>query len=58
LTVTQGEQALLLAARLTARYSQGRDAEQVEVSIIRKKNREQVSVTPFPAHEIPEEWLV
>ncbi|MCS5565193.1 MAG: tRNA (5-methylaminomethyl-2-thiouridylate)-methyltransferase [Methylococcales bacterium] len=53
-----GEQDLLLAARLAARYCQGRDAEQVEISIVRDKNQEQVSVAPFPAHEIPEEWLI
>lgn len=49
---------LLLAARLTARYSQGRDAERVEVSVVRNGVSESLWVTPIPNQEIPDEWHV
>ncbi|MGH8549564.1 MAG: tRNA (5-methylaminomethyl-2-thiouridylate)-methyltransferase [Methylococcales bacterium] len=49
---------LLLAARLTARYSQGRDAERVEVSVVRNGVSENLSVSPIPAQEIPDEWHI
>jgi hypothetical protein len=50
---------LFLAARITARYGQGRDAEQVEVSITDKDGSERIiPVKPFAADEIPQEWFV
>jgi len=48
-----------LAARLTARYSQGRDAEAVVVTAHHPNGVvEQLSVAPYPAHRIPNEWHV
>lgn len=49
---------LMLAARLTARYSQGRDADQVEVSIVKNGVTESLLVAPIPAHEIPNDWHI
>lgn len=50
---------LLLAARLTARYSQGRDADEVEVEITARGCEPRlVGVVPFPADDIPEEWHI
>jgi len=62
LTLVDGdasEDDLLLAARLTARYSQGRDAESVEVEICgRGAAPRRVTVTPFPADDVPEQWHI
>ena len=50
---------LFLAARITARYGQGRDAEQVDVSIADKDGNERIiKVKPFAADEIPQEWFI
>ncbi len=50
---------LMLAARLTARYSQGRDAAQVEVEATGLDGKTQhLRVAPLPADEIPSEWLL
>ncbi|MCI0654335.1 MAG: tRNA (5-methylaminomethyl-2-thiouridylate)-methyltransferase [Methylococcaceae bacterium] len=49
---------LLLAARLTARYSQGRDAERVEVSVVRNGVSESLSVAPISSQEMPDEWHI
>ncbi|MGH8476882.1 MAG: tRNA (5-methylaminomethyl-2-thiouridylate)-methyltransferase [Methylococcales bacterium] len=49
---------LMLAARLTARYSQGRDAEHVEVDVVQNGVTRNLSVAPLRSHEIPEEWHV
>jgi tRNA-specific 2-thiouridylase len=50
---------LFLAARITARYGQGRDAEQVDVSIADKDGYERIiKVKPFAADEIPQEWFI
>jgi len=54
-----GEDDLLLAARLTARYSQGRESENVEVEVTTLGGEPRLmNVTPFPADEIPEEWHI
>ncbi len=62
LTLVDGdvcEDDLLLAARLTARYSQGRDADEVAVEVtVRGGEPRLMSVTPFPADDIPEEWYI
>jgi tRNA U34 2-thiouridine synthase MnmA/TrmU len=56
---TPGPEDLLLAARVAARYSQGRDAEKVTCSItLPGEDPEEVEVTPMPAHEIPDAWHV
>ena len=54
-----GEDDLLLAARLTARYSQGRDAECVQVEITARDGEPRlVTVVPYPADDIPEQWHI
>jgi len=53
------EEDLLLAGQVLARYGQGREAEQVEVTIRDKDGLERnVMVVPLPAGQIPEEWFV
>lgn len=48
-----------LAARITARYSRGRDASNVEVRITPKGGQPQLmSVTPLPAAQIPQDWFL
>jgi len=48
---------LELAARIVARYSQGRNAEKVELEIREKDGATQtLSVTPMQPHEIAQEW--
>ena len=50
---------LLLAARLVARFSQGRDAERVEVEIgVKGHAAEVVTVAPLPPSEIPADWYI
>jgi len=62
LTLIDGEvteEDLLLAARLTARYSQGRDAEMVEVEVTpRGAEPRLLTVAPFPADDIPAQWHI
>ncbi len=53
------QDGLHLAARLLARYSQGRDAGSVQVSVEPPQGTGQVlTVTPLPPHEIPNGWHV
>jgi tRNA-specific 2-thiouridylase len=49
---------LQLAARIAARYSQGRDAEQVEVQIVQGGVEQRLWVKPLAADEIPEAWVL
>mgnify|MGYP001549963702 FL=1 len=50
---------LQLAARLIARFSQGRDADQVSVQITGTDGESRViEVAPLSSAEIPEEWYV
>jgi tRNA-specific 2-thiouridylase len=62
LTLVDGEVCeddLLLAARLTARYSQGRDADNVEVEVTPRGGEARVlSVTPLAAGDVPEQWHI
>ena len=54
-----GEDDRLLAARIGARFGQGRDAEEVEMEIVEPGGRSQrLSVTPLAADEIPRDWYV
>jgi len=56
---TAGDEDLRLAARVVARYSQGRDAEQVEVEIRDRAGAcRSVQVQPLGVDEIPAEWHV
>jgi tRNA-uridine 2-sulfurtransferase len=48
-----------LAARLTARFGKGREAEQVTVEVTDRSGRTHaLQVTPLPANEIPETWYL
>ncbi len=49
---------LALAARITARYSQGREAESVLVSVVSDGVEQNWSVMPLPPHEIPNDWHI
>jgi len=50
---------LALAAQIVARYSQGRTAEQVSVSIHHPDGvTEELSVVPLPPQDIPKSWMV
>jgi len=50
---------ITLAARICARYSQGREAEQVEISVTWLDGREeQLRVTPLAPHEIETTWHI
>ncbi len=52
------DQDLELAARITARYGQGRDDDSVTVSVVQDGHQKQLQVKPLPADEIPEEWHI
>jgi tRNA U34 2-thiouridine synthase MnmA/TrmU len=48
-----------LAARLTARFGQGRDAEAVTLAVTGTAgNRRELQVAPMPANDIPPEWYL
>ncbi len=50
---------LILAGQITARYGQGRDAEEVTLQIREKDKPERlITVKPLSADEMPEEWFV
>jgi len=60
LTLIQGEpdrDDLEMAARITARYGQGRNADAVIVKVRRTDGDERlVNVAPLPQHELPAQW--
>jgi tRNA U34 2-thiouridine synthase MnmA/TrmU len=62
LTLVDGElsdEDFLFAARIAARFSQGRDADKVTVKLTRSNGEEQiVDIAPLPSSEIKEEWYV
>jgi predicted ribosome quality control (RQC) complex YloA/Tae2 family protein len=50
---------LYLAARIAARFGQGRDAEQVDINITQPDGSERtIQVVPFKIDEIPQEWYI
>ena len=54
-----GEDDLLLAARLTARYSQGRNADSVDVEVtLLGSEARLMTVVPFSADDIPDTWHI
>lgn len=56
---TPNEEDLTLAAQITARYGQGRDAESVDVTIRSPQGEERnIQVVPLSADAIPEEWFI
>jgi tRNA U34 2-thiouridine synthase MnmA/TrmU len=53
------EEELRLAARIVARYSQGKQAEQVELEYRdRDGGVRPMTVKPLAAHEIPKDWML
>jgi tRNA U34 2-thiouridine synthase MnmA/TrmU len=48
----------VLAARIVARFSQGREAESVEVALVKAGETRTLRVPPLPADELPVEWYV
>ncbi len=53
------EQDLQLAARITARYSKGKEASEVELEVCRPvEDAVQMKVKPLPVSEMPEAWFV
>jgi tRNA U34 2-thiouridine synthase MnmA/TrmU len=53
------DQDLQLAAQITARYSKGKQADEVELEVCRPEHEAiQVKVKPIPISEIPEAWYV
>jgi tRNA-specific 2-thiouridylase len=56
---TPDDDDLLFAARIAARYSQGRDADRVTLSITPPgKDGREVMVPPLAATEVLENWYV
>ena len=56
---TADDADLELAARVTARYGQGRDAEQVNVEVnVRDGGRRVLSVRPLSGEQIPGDWIL
>lgn len=54
-----GEADLELAARLTARFGKGRDAQEVEVAVTDLAgNTRHLKVAPLPADALPAEWYL
>ena len=49
---------LALAARLTARFSQGRDADLVTVEVHDKGVMQTMEVAPMPTEQIPADWYL
>jgi hypothetical protein len=54
-----GEDGLRLAARIVARYSQGRAAEAVELELAEPDGAtSSLRVRPLPAQDLPAEWIL
>ncbi|TAN51809.1 MAG: tRNA (5-methylaminomethyl-2-thiouridylate)-methyltransferase [Methylococcaceae bacterium] len=49
---------LQLAARIVARFSQGRDADQVDIALVEHGEQRVITVTPLRAEELPQEWYL
>lgn len=53
------DEDLMLAARLTARFGQGKKADQVDIEIVRPTGEpDQQTITPMTADAIPQEWYL
>ena len=52
------EDDLTLAARIAARYGQGRDAEEVEIKVLQQGVEKSLHIKPLGKDEIPQEWHV
>ncbi|MGR9073601.1 MAG: tRNA (5-methylaminomethyl-2-thiouridylate)-methyltransferase [Gammaproteobacteria bacterium] len=53
-----GDDDLELAARITARYGQGRDAVEVKIKLVRYGEEKLLDVKPLRGDEMPQEWHV
>jgi tRNA U34 2-thiouridine synthase MnmA/TrmU len=54
-----GDADIELAARLTARFGKGRDAQEVEIAVTDVAgNTRHLRVAPLPANELPAEWYL
>jgi tRNA-specific 2-thiouridylase len=53
-----GTEDLALAARLTARFGQGRDADLVTVAVHHRETVHALEVVPMPAEQIPADWYL
>ena len=50
---------LYLAAQITARFGQGRDADHVDINVMNKDGSERtLQVKPLKKEEIPKEWYI
>jgi len=52
------EDDLCFAARIVARYSQGRDASEVRVKLVNKEQSQEITVKPMTVAEIEQTWHV
>ena len=53
------DEDLYLAAQITARFGQGRDAEQVGINILNTDGSQRtLEVKPLTKEDIPKEWYV
>ncbi|MES9976537.1 MAG: tRNA (5-methylaminomethyl-2-thiouridylate)-methyltransferase, partial [Candidatus Thiodiazotropha sp.] len=53
------ERDIELIGRVVARYSQGRNAAEVELRFTDLAgDSRSLKVVPMPAHEVPKEWLI
>jgi tRNA-specific 2-thiouridylase len=56
---TTSERDIVLAARVTARFSQGRDASEVTVEVTDcKREPRRMDVAPIPSGQVPQEWYL
>ena len=56
---TVSEDDLELAARLTARFGKGREAEAVTLTVTDTAgNSRELKIAPLPANDIPPEWYL
>ena len=56
---TPDERDIELAARLVARFSQGREADEVELEVVRPgRDPQRLRVSPLPAEAIPGSWYL
>ena len=54
-----GDEDLVRAARIAGRFSQGRDADRIEVEIVRRNGvARQLAVVPMRSDEVPEAWYL
>lgn len=55
---TASDEDLALASQIVARFSQGRDADKVDVEVMENGVAKSISVKPFAADEIQDAWRV